>query len=67
MSAWLKQVFAAGQVAKGNIVRRKKTSVARYSSMKDLIAEVKKRDFHMVETGDQVIIICNKGNVQIVV
>jgi hypothetical protein len=67
MSAWLKQLFSAGQVAKGNIVRRKKSDVERYASMADLKAEVKKRDFHLIETGDQVIVICNKGHVKIVV
>lgn len=58
---WLAQVFRAGSVAKGNIVRRKKSSVERYASLASLEAEVKRRGFHLVETGDQVIVICNKG------
>jgi predicted O-methyltransferase YrrM len=62
---WIDQVFLAGQVAKGNIVRRKKTSVQRYSSIASLEAEVKRRGFHLVETGDQVIVICNNGSVKL--
>ena len=67
MSKWLGQLFAAGQVAKGNIVRRQKSSVDRYASEKELCAEVKKRKFHLVTTGDQYLIICNKGQVQLVI
>ncbi len=67
MSAWIDQIFQAGQVAKGNIVRRQKSSVNRYASMGELKEEVKARGFHMIETGDQVIIVCNPGNIRIVV
>ncbi len=65
MKAWLTQLFKAGQVAKGNIVRRKKSTVDMYSSIAELEAEVKKRGFHLIETGDQLIVICNKGHVGI--
>jgi hypothetical protein len=67
MNSWLNQLFSAGQTAQGNIVRRKKSSVAKYSSMQQLENEVRRRDFHMVETGDQVIVICNSGHLQILV
>lgn len=67
MSAWIDQVFKAGAVAKGNFVRRKKTNVDKYASMKELTKEVKKKKFHLIETGDQIIVICNKGDVKIVV
>jgi hypothetical protein len=66
MNAWLTQVFSAGQVAKGNIVRRKKSTVEKQSSMKDLIRAVKKKKFHLIETGDQVIVVCNTGTVKLV-
>ena len=66
MSAWLEQVFAAGSVAKGNIVRRKSSSVERYASVAELTAEVERQGFHLIETGDQLIIICNKGHVRLV-
>jgi phage baseplate assembly protein gpV len=67
VNTWIKQIFQAGQVAKGNIVRRKKSSVTRYATLAQLEAEVRKRKFHLIETGDQVIVICNSGNIKIVV
>lgn len=45
----------------------KKTNVDKYASMKELTKEVKKKKFHLIETGDQIIVICNKGDVKIVV
>jgi hypothetical protein len=48
-------------------VRRKKTSVERYATREELIAAVKKRKFHLIETGDQYVIVCNTGAVKIVV
>jgi len=52
MNKWLQQVFKAGQVARGNIVRRKKSTVENNATMNGLIAEVKSRGFHLIETGD---------------
>jgi hypothetical protein len=67
MNVWLRKVFEAGAVAKGNIVRRKKASIERQSSMAELESEVRRRRFHLVETGDQVIVICNQGHVRILI
>ena len=66
MSAWLNAIFNAGQVNKGNIVRRRKRDVNRYASMADLEAEGRRRGFHLVEIGDQVVVICNRGNVRLI-
>lgn len=65
-STWIDQIFAAGEVAKGNIVRRKVASVERYASIAELEAEVRRRGFHMIRTGEQVIVICNAGQVTMV-
>ena len=43
------------------MVRRKKASVQRYASFKELARECKKRKFHLFRNGGQYIIICNKG------
>ena len=61
-SAWINQVFSAGQVNKGNVVRRSRRTVERYTTFTELKAEVERRGFHLIETGDQLIIICNEGN-----
>ena len=66
MSAWINQIFKAGQVSKGNLVRRQKKDVRRFASMAELETEVERRGFHMIETGDQVVVICNSGTFRLV-
>jgi hypothetical protein len=61
MSAWVNQIFRAAIVSKGGMVRRKKSSVLKYSSFRELSRETKKRGFHLLRNGGQYIIICNKG------
>ena len=67
MSAWIDQIFKAGQVTQGNIVRRSMTSVQRYSSVDDLEQAVRKKNFHMAVIGEQYVIVCNKnGTIHVV-
>ena len=65
MSAWLDQVFAAGQANRGGVVRRSVATVRRYSSEAELIAEAKRRGFHVIKTGDQYVILCHQGRLDI--
>lgn len=58
---WLDQVFGAEQVARGGIVRRNKNDVHNLCSLADLLAEVRQRNFHLIETGDQYVVVCNSG------
>jgi hypothetical protein len=66
MNAWIEQIFRAGQVTKGNIVRRSRRSVEQYASMRELEAEVRRRRFHSIATGDQLIIVCNDGDFRVI-
>ena len=59
--AWIRQIFRAQAERNGGIVRRKVDNVKRYATVKDLKAEVRRRKFHMLQTGDQFLIICNPG------
>jgi len=59
--AWLDQVFGADQVAMGGVVRRNKDDVHKMCSLADLLAEVRSREFHLIETGDQYVVVCNSG------
>lgn len=65
-SAWINDIFKAASVKNGNIVRRKVADVKKLGSADDLIQEVKNRGFHMVEIGDQYVIICNPGNMKVI-
>lgn len=59
---WITDIFSAGAVNKGGIVRRSKADVLKNGGYKALRAEVKRRGFHMIRTGGQYVIICNKGD-----
>lgn len=65
MSAWLDQVFQAGQANKGGVVRRSIHDVNHHSSEEELISEAKKRGFHVIETGEQYVILCHEGSLEI--
>lgn len=60
MSAWIDQMFKAS-AANGGVVRRARRDVVRYSSVQTLITEAKKRGFHVVETGGQLVVLCHTG------
>lgn len=60
-SSWINQIFRAGQVAKGGIVRRSKKWVLRMDLSDELQRQVRGNGFHMLETGDQYLIICNNS------
>jgi hypothetical protein len=67
MSAWTDQIFEAGQVNAGNVVRRSIYSVQKYSSAKELEYEVRERFFHMAVIGNQYVIVCNRnGTIHVV-
>ncbi len=63
---WVQQIFQAQAVQNGGIVRRKIANVVRYASIHALEAEVRRRGFHMVISGDQFVIICNAEDFQVI-
>ena len=60
--SYIREIFRADTVKRGGIVRRKIADVQRLASYRALLDEVKERKFHLIETGDQYVIICNPGN-----
>ncbi len=65
MSAWVDQIFTADQARNGGVVRRSLANVERYASLRELVAEARRRRFHVIETGDQVVILCHEGSLAI--
>jgi hypothetical protein len=59
MCAWTDQIWLAGNVNQGSVVRRNTQSVMIYSSHKELEREVRTRGFHMAVTGGQYVIVCD--------
>jgi hypothetical protein len=58
---WCAEIFAAKAAAKGGIVRRAVRDVEREIGREVLLREVRRRGFHLIETGGQFIIVCNSG------
>lgn len=65
-TGWLAELFGAQTVAKGGIVRRKRRSVERYVTLASLLAEVRRRGFHLIEHGEDLIILCSAATVRVV-
>lgn len=66
MSAWIDQIFTADQAASGGVVRRSRADVDRYGGgIANVVTEAKLRGWHVVETGDQVVILCHSGALHI--
>lgn len=63
--SWITDIFKAGAVNKGGIVRRSKASVLKNGGYQSLKREVKQRKFHLIRTGGQYVVICNKGNFKV--
>jgi hypothetical protein len=65
MSKWIEQIFEAKIVKKEGVVRRDKYDVHRYASLAALLEYVRENDWHLVETGDQYVVLCHKGAMKI--
>ncbi len=64
MSAWIDQIFEADAAKTKGVVRRSLDDVNKYGGkdgIKELKAEAKRRGFHVVQIGLQVVILCNRG------
>jgi hypothetical protein len=64
--AFIDQIFNAQAAQNGGVVRRKISAVGQFASEILLMAEVQRRGFHMVVSGDQFVIFCNAGRFDLV-
>jgi len=64
--AYINAIFRAAAAIKGGIVRRSIADVDKFASHRYLVEEVKRRGFHMFESGDQYIIVCNSGVLKLI-
>lgn len=62
---WINQIFSAQAVKNGGVVRRSRDDVKKYASFSMLKAEVLRRGFHLIRTGEQYVILCHKGDMRI--
>ena len=62
---FINRIFEAKTAKNEGIVRRKISSVNKRASVRYLVKEVEARGFHLIETGDQFLIVCNSGNLKL--
>jgi hypothetical protein len=67
MNAWLESWFNARQARlSGGVTRRARVDVERYGgSLANVRLEARKRGWHLIESGDQIIMLCNDGELTI--
>ena len=63
---WVAQVFAAKAARTGGVIRRSVTWIEREVGRAAFVAEVRRRGFHLVETGGQFVVICNHGGIRVI-
>ena len=63
-ATFLERIFLSKAVQKGQSVRRSLDSIDEYTSREAIKEEVKRRNFQIIEAGNQWIIICNSGRVK---
>lgn len=63
-TAWVDQMFTSSrQVKSGGIVRRATSSVERFEALDEIIHEARKKGFHVIETGGQIVLLAHEGSV----
>lgn len=65
MTTWLDQMFDADQVDSGGVIRRKKQAVLKHTSISAVVKRAKAEGWHVLENGDQLVVLCNPGVVKI--
>lgn len=60
------QVFAAQSVERGAVIRRKVAWVEREIGRQRFELEVRRRGFHLIETGGQFVVICNSDGLKVI-
>lgn len=63
--SWCNTVFGAKSATRGGIVRRAVRDVEHEIGRDAFFAEVRRRGFHLLECGDQFIVICNDGQLKV--
>ena len=63
---WVAQLFSSQSAQKGAVVRRSRRWVEREVGRDAFERELRRRGYHLIETGDQMIVVCHAGPIRIV-
>ena len=58
---WLDRIFSAKSAGTGGVVRRSRNWVATEIGIACFEAAVRSRGFHLIEAGQQLVVICHSG------
>jgi len=61
---WLDRIFSA-KSADGHVVRRNVDWVTREIGLERFLAEVRAKGFHLIQTADQFVIVCHRGEIRL--
>lgn len=62
---WLDLIFSAKSAQNGGVVRRNISWVEKEIGRQAFEKAVRDRGFHLIETGNQLIIICHRGEIRL--
>ena len=62
--SWIEHVFSAKAVQRGAVIRRSVAWVEHEIGRDRFVAEVRARDFHLLESGGQFIVICSRAPIR---
>ena len=62
---WLAQIFATRAVQRGAVVRRSIAWVDREVGKERFLTEMRRRNFHVIETADQFVVVCHNGPIRL--
>lgn len=65
MASWIDQMFSAQQAHAGGVVRRSIHDINKYASLEEVLERVDDQGWHVVQIGDQIIVLCNTGDIRI--
>lgn len=62
---WLDQMFATQAARRGAVVRRSRAWVDREVGREFFESEIRRRGYHLIETADQLVVVCHNGPIRI--
>ncbi len=62
---WINQMFATKAARKGAVVRRSVNWVDREIGRDRFLSEIRRRNYHVIQTADQFVVICHNGPIQL--
>jgi hypothetical protein len=63
---WVEQIFESQIARRGGVVRRKMSSIHQYASLDAVREAAERRGYHIVQHGDQWLMLCDEADVRII-